>query len=130
MTSNLTYDWYKITDRGGYQRYYETETKVDPSQYISKTKTGVCIDYAIVYTIMCREFEVPCVVLSNSTHAWNAVNITGEWIEVDITAGINRYTYKEDLNDVSGTQLYDYSGFMTYAVNDALPDTATRFCFQ
>ncbi|MDE5755096.1 MAG: transglutaminase domain-containing protein, partial [Oscillospiraceae bacterium] len=130
MTSNLTYDWYKITDRNGYQRYYETRTTADPSQYMSKTKTGVCLDYAIVYTIMCREFDVPCVVLSNKTHAWNAVNIAGEWVEVDITADINRYTYYEDLDDVEGTQLYDYSGFMTYNVNDALPDTATRFCFQ
>ncbi|MDE5769301.1 MAG: hypothetical protein K2H82_07950 [Oscillospiraceae bacterium] len=53
--------------------------------------------------------------VSNDTHAWNAIYINGEWIEVDITANINRYAC---------------SGFMTYAVNDALPDTATRFCFQ
>ncbi|MDE6087682.1 MAG: hypothetical protein K2G25_04785 [Oscillospiraceae bacterium] len=79
---------------------------------------------------MCHEFNIPCVVLSNDTHAWNTIYINGEWIEVDITADINRYTYYEDLDDVEGTQLYDYSGFMTYAVNDALPNTATRFCFQ
>ncbi|MDE6707352.1 MAG: transglutaminase domain-containing protein [Oscillospiraceae bacterium] len=130
MTVNLTYDWYKINERGGYQRYYETRTTADPSQYMSKTKTGVCLDYAIVYTIMCREFDIPCVVLSNSTHAWNAIYINDEWIEVDITADINRYTYHEDLDDVTGTQLYDYSGFMTYDVNNSIPDTATRFCFQ
>ena len=79
---------------------------------------------------MCREFDIPCVVLSNSTHAWNAIYINDEWIEVDITADINRYTYHEDLDDVTGTQLYDYSGFMTYDVNNSIPDTATRFCFQ
>ncbi|MDE5769299.1 MAG: hypothetical protein K2H82_07940 [Oscillospiraceae bacterium] len=130
MTINLTYDWFKINCRGGYQRYYKTKFEADPSQYMSQNNTGVCLDYTIVYTIMCRELDVPCVVLSNNSHAWNAVNIGGEWVEVDITADINRYTYNEDVTDVTGTQLYDYSGFMTYAVNDALPDTATRFCFQ
>lgn len=130
MTSNLTYDWFKINCRNGYQRYYKTKFDVDPSQYMSQNGTGVCLDYAIVYTIMCRELDVPCVVLSNSTHAWNAVNIGGEWVEVDITADINRYTYNEDLDDVTGTQLYDYSGYMTYDVNNSIPDTATRFCFQ
>ncbi|MDE7122211.1 MAG: hypothetical protein K2O42_08640, partial [Oscillospiraceae bacterium] len=130
MTSNLTYDWFKINKRNGYQRYYKTKYEADPSQYMSKTKTGVCLDYAIVYTIMCREFNIPCVVLSNNSHAWNAINIEGEWIEVDITADINRYTYEEDLDDVTGTQLYCYVGYMSYVVNDAIPDTATRFCFQ
>lgn len=131
MTSHMKYDFYKINYRNGVPRYFKDSacTIVDESMLPSRTNTGVCLDYAIIYAIMCRTQGIPCVVLSTKTHAWNAVYLDNMWVEIDITQDVNRFTYSSDLNDVTGSQLYDYRSFCNYRVNDTYPETATRFAF-
>lgn len=125
MTSNLKYDYYKVNVL--VQSRYIVNG-LDPSQYVSQNYTGVCLDFSQIYTIMCRENGVPCVVLNNDSHAWNAIYLGSKWYEVDLTVDTNRLVYGEDTNDVEGADnLYCYDGFCAPMVNDSVPDTATRF---
>lgn len=79
---------------------------------------------------MCREAGIPCIVLNSNTHAWNAVYLNGDgWIEVDLTADVNRYVYGKDLSKVQGNSLYCYNGFATFDVNSSTPVSAIKFCF-
>lgn len=60
--------------------------------------TGVCHDYAAAYKILCEKAGLECCTVSSNTHAWNIVNIDGEWYNVDCTwddpvGGSLRYTY-------------------------------------
>ena len=134
MTSNLKYDYYKanVLRLSRYYKYDEAGNLiVDPSQYVSQNYTGVCLDFSSIYAIMCRENEIPCVVLSNDEHAWNALYFGsyGHWIEADLTVDVNRVVNGEDMTQVEGDMLYNYSGFLTYKVNNSIPDTATMFCW-
>lgn len=127
MTSHLKYDFYKVNVLIE-SRYIVNG--LDPSQYVSKNYTGVCLDFSSIFAIMCRENGIPCVVLNNNTHAWNAVYFADNWFEVDLTVDTNRLVYGEDTNDVTGEDnLYCYEGFCAPLVNDEIPDTATRFCW-
>lgn len=127
MTSHLKYDFYKVNVLID-SRYIVNG--LDPSQYVSQNYTGVCLDFSSIYAIMCRENGIPCVVLNNDTHAWNAVYFADNWYEVDLTKDINRLVYGEDTNDITNADdLYCYDGFCAPLVNDEIPDTATRFCW-
>lgn len=127
MTSNLKYDYYKVNVLH-IQRYY-VGRKLNPNEYVSKNYTGVCLDFSSIYAIMCRENGIPCVVLNNDSHAWNAIYVGGRWYEVDLTIDTNRLVYDEDTNRVTGSRLYCYDGFCMPNVNDEIADTATRFCW-
>lgn len=128
ITSNLKYDFYKVNVL--IDSRYISNGMIDPSQYVSKNYTGVCLDFSCIYAIMCRECGIPCVVLNNNNHAWNAVYIDGRWYEIDLTIDTNRCVYGADTNDVSNEDmLYWYSGFCTPIVNSETPDTAIRFCW-
>ena len=127
MTSHLKYDFYKVNVLIE-SRYIVNG--LDPSQYVSKNYTGVCLDFSSIFAIMCRENGIPCVVLNNDTHAWNAVYFADSWYEVDLTEDVNRLVYGEDTNDITNADdLYCYDGFCAPLVNDEIPDTATRFCW-
>ena len=128
ITSHLKYDYYKVNVLHR-QRYLTADYKIIPSEYVSKNYTGVCLDFSCIYAIMCRECGIPCVVLSNSTHAWNAVYIDGKWREIDLTEDVNRFVDGADTNIVTGTSLYCYRGFLAPKVNSASPNTAVLFCW-
>ena len=111
ITSHLKYDYYKVNVLH-YQRYYtDNGTKLDTNQYVSKNYTGVCLDFSSIYAIMCREVGVPCIVLNDDTHAWNAIYFTdrNKWVEIDLTVDVNRGVDGENTDIVSGDKLYDYS---------------------
>ncbi len=128
MTSNMKYDYYKVNVLK-YPRYFANGV-LNTMMYLSKNNTGVCLDFSCIFAIMCREAGIPCVVLNNTRHAWNAAYISGDgWIELDLTVDVNRFVYGSDLKKVTGNDLYCYSGFATFDVNDCKPDTAVSFCF-
>ena len=129
ITKNLKYDWYKVKVLKKSRYYCDPLKAVDPAQYVSQNYTGVCLDFSCIYAIMCREHNIPCVVLNSSTHAWNAAYLNNEWIEIDLTQDVNRCVYGEDTTDVKGTSLYCYTGFATYNVNSDTAKNATSFCY-
>ena len=130
ITSHLKYDYYKVNVLR-VPRYYQNAPAIDTSQLVSRSYTGVCLDFSQIYAIMCREAGIPCVVLSNDTHAWNAIYIEdlGDWFEVDLTVDVNRCVYTEDVNAVTGSYYYFYHGFMTPMVNSSTALRATQFCW-
>lgn len=126
MTSHLVYDYYKVNVLVT-PRYWQGRNKpLDQSQYLSRNNTGVCLDFANIYAIMCREQGIPCTILTTDTHAWNAVYINGEWVEVDLTTDVNRYAYNSDYTDISGTQKYCYDGYFSWDVNHQYPTSASE----
>ncbi len=52
-----------------------------------KEKTGVCQAYTLVYSMLMKNFDIPCTYIQsdNINHIWNAVQINGSWYVVDVT---------------------------------------------
>ena len=46
---------------------------------------GVCDGYAKVYQMMCRRAGIPAYRVTNDTHAWNVLQLDGDWYFVDCT---------------------------------------------
>ena len=76
--------------------------KVTYSGYFALlTGSGVCTDYASGYKVLMDTAGIPCEIVTNATHAWNIVQIDGEWYHVDTTwddptpnrEGYVRYNY-------------------------------------
>lgn len=117
VIDNFAYDDWIISkgDRGRCF-YYEDFTG---KYYISKTRVGICEDFAQVFAIMCRAQGIPALEIHNGKHAMAAAYVEdfGRWILVDTTADIIYDAYQEDytvwtnssskryehLNDVSNT---------------------------
>ncbi len=67
---------------------------------------GVCMSYAYAFRLLCDLSDIECIVTTgylngNLPHAWNMVNIDGEWYEIDCTnnavnTGIPYYLFQSD----------------------------------
>lgn len=60
-----------------------------PAQYVLDRKTYVCSGYTVLMQALCWAQKIPCVYIvgptTNGYHAWNAVEIDGEWFWLDAT---------------------------------------------
>ena len=61
-------------------------------------KVGVCASYAAAFKLLADEAGLGCIVVTgylngNLPHAWNRVNINGEWMSIDTTNNDNPYLY-------------------------------------
>lgn len=59
---------------------------------------GVCASYAGAFKLLADEAGLDCIVVTgylngNLAHAWNRVNIDGEWMSIDATNNDNPYLY-------------------------------------
>lgn len=50
-----------------------------------KEKYPVCQSYAFALKYLCDEANIPCTVVTSSTHMWNLVKLNGKWNIVDTT---------------------------------------------
>lgn len=117
VIDNFAYDdWIISKGKRGRCFYYEDFTG---KYYISKTRVGICEDFAQVFAIMCRAQGIPALEIHNGKHAMAAAYVEdyGRWILIDTTADIMYDVYQEDytvwtnsgskryehLNDVSNT---------------------------
>lgn len=66
-----------------YDETYQNGTAAD----ILLEKTGVCQAYAEAYAFFMHLLEIPCVVVPSAemNHAWNMIEIDGDWYHVDTT---------------------------------------------
>lgn len=48
-------------------------------------KYPVCQSYAFALKYLCDEANIPCTVVTSSTHMWNLVKLNGKWYIVDTT---------------------------------------------
>lgn len=81
IIENLEYD----------EDYYPTYQYFDVCKTL-RTKTGICFDYANLFTAICRSQNISCytvyghkIVDHSSRHCWNRVYFNGVWWNVDVT---------------------------------------------
>ena len=67
--------------------------------------TGVCQAYMLAFLALCEEVGIPClpVVSDEMNHAWNMVELDGEWYHVDVT-----------WDDAGGEQSAVYPSIVSY----------------
>lgn len=89
-------------------------------------KTAVCAGYAQAYQMLLEAVDIPCEYVTGSanggSHAWNIVQIDGEWYHVDTT-------WDDPIPDREGYVRYDY--FMksdSYMSRDHFNWTADHTC--
>lgn len=73
---------------------YEMQTKGSPFAVhtFMQEKRGVCMAYALLFEKMMEMLAIPCYYVigkadgeGDAGHAWNLVNIDGEWFHIDVT---------------------------------------------
>lgn len=87
------------------------------------SKSGVCEAYSRAYEYLLQQAGIPCAIVQSEQHAWNIVELSGEWYEVDCTW--------DDLNPVKKADglWYLQTGVDTYANTTGLDD-ATLLAFE
>ena len=69
-----------------------------PTATLSGTK-GICYDFASLFAAMCRSQNIPCTLTKgyagSSYHAWNKVNISGNWYQIDMTYAVTKRVINE-----------------------------------
>lgn len=70
---------------------FDTEAKYDQSMYSVVNKKAVCMGYSLMFKYICNQTGIQCIVVTgageNELHAWNVVEIDGEWFMVDCSTG-------------------------------------------
>ena len=78
-------------------------------------KETVCQGYASAMQYLLEKLEIPCVIVTGMAkggpHAWNLVQLDGEWYYVDATWGNSKY-HDDEENDVKYVE-YDYLNITT-----------------
>lgn len=150
VIGRLYYDWDRAEDRN-YPLWYATE--------ILETGSGVCADYAILYTALLRSVGIPArlaagipvfVILYEEGqeidvgHAWVEVKLPGNgWVPFDITnePGFMDSNYFMDIvtekgpgylyeNTTMDWNSYYYDGFAFSWDGDETPNTEQDFIFR
>ena len=75
------------------------------SKYIPDTAAtlnsnqGICYDLASLFAAMCRSQNIPCTLTKgyagSSYHAWNKVNVSGNWYQIDMTYAVTKRVINE-----------------------------------
>lgn len=65
---------------------YDESGKYFDAYSLFTKRTGVCQAYSLAYLAVMRELGINCVMISSSqmNHAWNLIEIDGEWYHVDL----------------------------------------------
>lgn len=75
----------------------------------------VCQGYASAMQYLLEKLDIPCVIVTGMAkggpHAWNLVQLDGEWYYVDVTWGNSKY-HDDEENDVKYVE-YDYLNITT-----------------
>lgn len=101
MTANIYYDYPLLAQA---HPWPTAQTVLDRKRY-------VCSGYTTLFQALCWAQKIPCVCVSGNTnrgfHAWNAVQVDGEWSWVDVTWDTFNKYYGGD-NWEAGTRRNDY----------------------
>lgn len=97
MPENATeYETVKAINDFMCKNYYYGDSGYENENYYYKADSLICGEYADVFKQLCRYFNLNCVYIRGNNHAWNKVEIDGNWYNVDVcwndTSG-NRYKY-------------------------------------
>ena len=122
INENFAYDkWYRdqsVNNVPNRKRRYDLYPNVNDT---FDTKTGTCAEQALIFIIMCRTWNIPCINLSNNcTHEWAAVYLNNRWIEIDF---IETNSYKVYDKALDAKWVYDDPDYYECLVYDT--DLAT-----
>lgn len=81
---------------------YELDSKYNQSMYSAIIGKSVCLEYTKVYKYMCDLIGLKSIIVTGynevDAHAWNMVEIEGEWCYIDCTFGDNEYVSGSGIN--------------------------------
>ena len=99
LTENCTYDYYMASQSGNdLIQMFDSVLYPDEINYMLTYHKGVCFEYALTYQALCYVLGLDCYVVSGNAggaHAWNIVQVDGQWYQADATwdAGKSTYNY-------------------------------------
>ena len=119
-----------IVNRVSYDQSYSKYTAYNAMV----NKSAVCQGYALLFYKMATEADIPCRIVTSSSHAWNIVKLAGKWYHLDATwddpvsdKPILRYDYFLKGSD-SMTQAHNLSAeYKTKAFKKAYPISKTDY---
>ena len=82
---------------------YDTSLTIYDAYNMLLNETGVCRAYSLIYSAVLNRLGIGAfmVVTDNMAHAWNMVNIDGNWYHVDLT-------FDDPTGDRTGRAMHDY----------------------
>lgn len=109
------------------------ETSVIKTKYLSclLNGEGVCAGFATSFKYLCDAMNIPCIIVGNSTHAWNYIQMEdGKWYAIDMSAGVkNSGNYDWDTNLLMGSQTDTYIENSNYWTSDLYLGQPSDFSF-
>ena len=99
LTDNCTYDYYMMNQSGNaLVHMFDSVDYPDEINYMLTYHKGVCFEYALTYQALCYVLGLECYVVTGNAggpHAWNMVQVDGQWYQADATwdAGDSTYSY-------------------------------------
>ena len=106
------------------------ETRQDRIAKTLKTKTGICVDYAVVFNEIAKATGIKTVLISgytkindrvsNLSHAWSAAKIDGKWYLFDPTWG-SGYVNSTDNKYIRRTNFSFYKMTPELMINSHMP---------
>lgn len=92
-------------------------------------KETVCQGYASAMQYLMDRLDIPCVIITGMAkggpHAWNLLQLEGEWYYVDVTWGNSKY-HDDEENDVKYVE-YDYLNITT---EEMMQDHSPQVSFE
>ncbi len=92
-------------------------------------KETVCQGYASAMQYLMDRLDIPCVIITGMAkggpHAWNLLQLDGEWYYVDVTWGNSKY-HDDEKNDVKYVE-YDYLNITT---EEMMQDHSPQVSFE
>ena len=100
LTDTAEYDFAAL-ENAGKNNYISVDAKFNDSftaYGILINKIGVCAGYAAAYKLLADEAGLQAIVVTGYLeglipHAWNRVNINGQWYTLDVTNNDNEFLY-------------------------------------
>lgn len=99
LTENCTYDYNMMSKSGNdLVHMFDSVPYPDEINYMLTYHKGVCFEYALTYQALCYVLGLNCYVVTGNAggaHAWNMVQVDGQWYQADPTwdAGDSHYRY-------------------------------------
>ena len=73
--------------------------KIPDTAATLNSNKGICYDLASLFAAMCRSQNIPCTLTKgyagSSYHAWNKVNVSGNWYQIDMTYAVTKRVINE-----------------------------------
>ena len=98
LTENCTYDYHMMSQSGNdLVHMFDSVLFPDEINYMLTYHKGVCFEYALTYQALCYVLGLDCYVVTGNaggSHAWNIVQVDGQWYQADPTWDAGNSTYR------------------------------------